>query len=148
MKTSLALLIGALLLGGATAGGRAQQITTLSTASSLVPQGVTLLSRTAPLVLRVRGSLVRGVGPRMTVRLNGQPLGTVAVDHTDWRDHAFTVPALLASGTTLEIVFDNDAAAAGDVTTVPYKQIIIAMGEGAKASLGAFDHLIRSSVTG
>lgn len=34
--------------------------------------------------------------------------------------------------------------AAGDVTTVPYKQIIIAMGEGAKASLGAFDHLIRS----
>jgi alkyl hydroperoxide reductase subunit F len=35
--------------------------------------------------------------------------------------------------------------AAGDVTTVPYKQIIIAMGEGSKAALGAFDHLIRSS---
>ncbi|MDV7211006.1 alkyl hydroperoxide reductase subunit F [Azotobacter beijerinckii] len=35
--------------------------------------------------------------------------------------------------------------AAGDVTTVPYKQIVIAVGEGAKASLGAFDHLIRSS---
>ncbi|MBA1242342.1 alkyl hydroperoxide reductase subunit F [Pseudomonas japonica] len=35
--------------------------------------------------------------------------------------------------------------AAGDVTTVPYKQIIIAMGDGAKASLAAFDHLIRSS---
>ncbi len=34
--------------------------------------------------------------------------------------------------------------AAGDVTTVPYKQIVIAMGEGAKASLSAFDHLIRS----
>ena len=34
--------------------------------------------------------------------------------------------------------------AAGDVTTVPYKQIIIAMGEGAKAALGAFDHLIRN----
>ncbi|MFY0640664.1 MAG: alkyl hydroperoxide reductase subunit F [Bermanella sp.] len=34
--------------------------------------------------------------------------------------------------------------AAGDVTTVPYKQIIIAMGEGSKASLGAFDHLIRT----
>jgi alkyl hydroperoxide reductase subunit F len=33
--------------------------------------------------------------------------------------------------------------AAGDVTTAPYKQIIIAMGEGAKASLGAFDYLIR-----
>ena len=37
--------------------------------------------------------------------------------------------------------------AAGDVTTVPYKQIIISMGEGAKAALGAFDHLIRSSVS-
>ena len=36
--------------------------------------------------------------------------------------------------------------AAGDVTTVPYKQIIIATGEGAKAALGAFDHLIRSEV--
>jgi alkyl hydroperoxide reductase subunit F len=33
--------------------------------------------------------------------------------------------------------------AAGDVTTVPYKQIIIATGEGAKAALSAFDHLIR-----
>ena len=35
--------------------------------------------------------------------------------------------------------------AAGDATTVPYKQIVIAMGEGSKAALGAFDHLIRSS---
>lgn len=34
--------------------------------------------------------------------------------------------------------------AAGDCTTVPYKQIIIAMGAGATASLSAFDHLIRS----
>ena len=34
--------------------------------------------------------------------------------------------------------------AAGDVTTVPYKQIVIAMGEGSKASLSAFDHIIRS----
>jgi NADH-dependent peroxiredoxin subunit F len=33
--------------------------------------------------------------------------------------------------------------AAGDVTTTPYKQIIIAMGEGAKAALGTFDYLIR-----
>jgi alkyl hydroperoxide reductase subunit F len=37
--------------------------------------------------------------------------------------------------------------AAGDVTTVPYKQIVIAVGEGAKASLSAFDYLIRSSDT-
>ncbi|GAB3761290.1 alkyl hydroperoxide reductase subunit F [Ramlibacter monticola] len=34
--------------------------------------------------------------------------------------------------------------AAGDCTTVPFKQIIIAAGDGAKAALGAFDHLIRS----
>jgi len=36
--------------------------------------------------------------------------------------------------------------AAGDATTVPYKQIIIAMGEGSKAALSAFDHLIRTPV--
>ncbi|MCL4183073.1 MAG: alkyl hydroperoxide reductase subunit F [Burkholderiaceae bacterium] len=35
--------------------------------------------------------------------------------------------------------------AAGDATTSPYKQIVIAMGDGAKASLAAFDYLIRSS---
>jgi alkyl hydroperoxide reductase subunit F len=35
--------------------------------------------------------------------------------------------------------------AAGDATTVPYKQIVIAMGEGSKAALTAFDHLIRTS---
>ena len=36
--------------------------------------------------------------------------------------------------------------AAGDVTTVPYKQIVIAAGEGAKAALSAFDYMIRSSM--
>ena len=51
-----------------------------------------------------------------------------------------------------EIVVDARGAtnvpgvfAAGDCTTVPYKQIIISMGEGAKASLSAFDYLIRNS---
>jgi len=34
--------------------------------------------------------------------------------------------------------------AAGDCTTVPFKQIVIAAGEGSKAALSAFDHLIRS----
>ena len=50
-----------------------------------------------------------------------------------------------------EILIDDKCAtslpgvfAAGDVTTVPYKQIIIASGEGSKAALSAFDHLIRS----
>jgi alkyl hydroperoxide reductase subunit F len=36
--------------------------------------------------------------------------------------------------------------AAGDATTAPYKQIVISMGAGATAALGAFDYLIRSSV--
>jgi alkyl hydroperoxide reductase subunit F len=51
-----------------------------------------------------------------------------------------------------EIVVDARGAtslpgvfAAGDVTTVPYKQIVIAMGEGSKAALSAFDYLIRTT---
>ena len=52
-----------------------------------------------------------------------------------------------------EVVVDAKGAtslpgvfAAGDVTTTPYKQIIIAMGDGSKAALSAFDHLIRQAV--
>jgi NADH-dependent peroxiredoxin subunit F len=52
-----------------------------------------------------------------------------------------------------EIVVDARGAtsvpgvfAAGDATTVPFKQIIIAAGDGAKAALAAFDHLIRQPV--
>jgi len=51
-----------------------------------------------------------------------------------------------------EIVIDNRGQtsvpgvfAAGDCTTVPYKQIVIAMGAGSTAALSAFDHLIRTS---
>ena len=36
--------------------------------------------------------------------------------------------------------------AAGDATTTPFKQIVIAAGEGAKAALSAFDHLIRAPI--
>jgi alkyl hydroperoxide reductase subunit F len=36
--------------------------------------------------------------------------------------------------------------AAGDCTTIPFKQIVMAAGDGAKAALSAFDHLIRSPV--
>ncbi|MHC9512031.1 alkyl hydroperoxide reductase subunit F [Kangiella sp. M94] len=35
--------------------------------------------------------------------------------------------------------------ACGDVTTVPYKQIVVAMGEGAKASLASFEYLLANS---
>jgi alkyl hydroperoxide reductase subunit F len=34
--------------------------------------------------------------------------------------------------------------AAGDATTEPYKQIVVAMGAGSTAALSAFDHLIRT----
>lgn len=37
--------------------------------------------------------------------------------------------------------------AAGDCTTVPYKQIVIALGAGSTAALSAFDHLIRTPAT-
>lgn len=50
-----------------------------------------------------------------------------------------------------EIIVDGHGAtnvpgvfAAGDCTAIPYKQIIIAMGAGANASLGAFDYLMRN----
>ncbi|MCW8194833.1 alkyl hydroperoxide reductase subunit F [Proteobacteria bacterium 005FR1] len=53
-----------------------------------------------------------------------------------------------------EILIDERGAtslpgvyAAGDATTVPYKQIVISMGAGATAALGAFEHLIRTSVS-
>ena len=53
-----------------------------------------------------------------------------------------------------EVVIDErgrtsepDIFACGDVTTVPYKQIVIAMGEGAKASLAAFEYLLTGAAT-
>ena len=53
-----------------------------------------------------------------------------------------------------EVIVDNKGHtsqagiyAAGDVTTVPYKQIIIAMGEGAKAALAAFEDLMLHSAS-
>lgn len=80
-----------------------------------------------------------------TVELAGVFVQIGLLPNTDW---------LRTSGMKLskfnEIVVDAHGQtslpgvfAAGDVTTVPYKQIIIAMGEGSKAALGAFDHLIR-----
>ena len=51
-----------------------------------------------------------------------------------------------------EIAIDGHCAtnlagvfAAGDCTTVPFKQIVIAMGEGSKAALSAFDYIIRNA---
>ena len=80
-------------------------------------------------------------------------------DHpaVEQHDHYATEQLLKDSGLELtkygEIQIDARGAtnlpgifAAGDCTTVPYKQIVISMGEGSKAALSAFDFLIRNSV--
>ncbi|MXO91761.1 alkyl hydroperoxide reductase subunit F [Pontixanthobacter aquaemixtae] len=85
-------------------------------------------------------------GEGKSVELDGVFVQIGLVPNTEW---------LKDSGVELsqhgEIVIDDKAAtnlpgifAAGDVTTVPYKQIVIAMGEGSKAGLSAFDYLIRT----
>ena len=81
-----------------------------------------------------------------TVELEGIFVQIGLLPNTDW------LKGTLNLSPRGEIEVDNRGQtsmagvfAAGDCTTVPYKQIIIAMGEGAKASLSAFDYLIRSS---
>ena len=70
------------------------------------------------------------------------------IPNTDWLKGALKlsprgeVEVDARGGTSVPGVF-----AAGDCTVVPYKQIVIAVGEGAKASLSAFDHLIRSPLS-
>jgi alkyl hydroperoxide reductase subunit F len=85
-------------------------------------------------------------GEERQVALDGVFVQIGLVPNTEW---------LKGSGLELskfgEIAIDERTAtnlpgifAAGDCTTVPYKQIIIAMGEGSKAALSAFDFLIRN----
>ena len=82
-----------------------------------------------------------------TVALEGVFIQIGLVPNTDWLKG---VVELSKHG---EIIVDAKGQtsvpgvfAAGDATTVPFKQIIIAAGDGAKAALGAFDHLMRTSV--
>ena len=79
-----------------------------------------------------------------TVALEGIFVQIGLVPNTEWLNGA------LAMTNRGEIEIDSHLAtslpgvfAAGDVTTVPFKQIVIAMGEGSKAALSAFDYLIR-----
>ncbi|MCC6827489.1 MAG: alkyl hydroperoxide reductase subunit F [Novosphingobium sp.] len=81
------------------------------------------------------------------VELEGIFVQIGLVPNSEWLDGA------VARSNRGEIEIDARGAtsvpgvfAAGDVTTVPYKQIVIAMGEGSKAALSAFDYLIRSGV--
>ena len=87
-----------------------------------------------------------GSGEEHHIELEGVFIQIGLVPNTEW---------LKDSGLELtkfgEIAIDHRAAtnipgifAAGDVTNVPYKQIVIAMGEGSKAGLTAFDYLIRT----
>ncbi|MDD2987760.1 MAG: alkyl hydroperoxide reductase subunit F [Zoogloea sp.] len=85
-------------------------------------------------------------GAEQLVELEGIFVQIGLLPNTDWLKGAIE---LSDRG---EVIIDAKGAtslpgvfAAGDCTTVPYKQIIIAMGAGATASLSAFDHLIRSS---
>lgn len=88
----------------------------------------------------------RASGELKTVPLEGVFIQIGLVPNTDWLKG---VVELSKHG---EIVVDARGQtsvpgvfAAGDATTVPFKQIIIAAGDGAKAALSAFDHLIRTS---
>ncbi len=88
----------------------------------------------------------RANGESHTIELEGIFVQIGLLPNTDW------LKGTLNLSPRGEIEIDNRGQtsmpgvfAAGDCTTVPYKQIIIAMGEGAKASLSAFDYLIRSS---
>jgi alkyl hydroperoxide reductase subunit F len=89
----------------------------------------------------------RGTGEEHHVELEGVFVQIGLVPNTEW---------LKDSGVELtkygEIAIDGHCAtnlpgvfAAGDVTTVPFKQIVIAMGEGSKAALSAFDYIIRNA---
>ena len=88
----------------------------------------------------------RASGEKHTIELEGIFVQIGLLPNTDW------LKGTLNLSPRGEIEVDNRGQtslpgvfAAGDCTTVPYKQIIIAMGEGAKASLAAFDYLIRNS---
>ena len=89
----------------------------------------------------------RRTGERRRLELDGVFVQIGLVPSTDWLRETIE---LSPHG---EIVIDDRGRtsvpgvfAAGDATTVPFKQIIIATGDGAKAALAAFEHLMRSPV--
>ncbi len=84
-------------------------------------------------------------GEMHTVELEGIFVQIGLLPNTEW------LKGTLELSPRGEIVIDERGQtslpgvfAAGDATTVPYKQIVIAMGAGSTAALSAFDHLIRS----
>ena len=110
-------------------------------------------------LLNVQTTEVRGDGSRVTalhyqerssgaqhaLELEGVFVQIGLVPNTEWLKGTLDlmpwgeIVVDAKNHTNMEGVF-----AAGDCSTVPFKQIVIAAGEGAKAALGAFDHLMRS----
>ncbi|GBG12478.1 alkyl hydroperoxide reductase subunit F [Novimethylophilus kurashikiensis] len=112
---------------------------------------VTILTNAQTMDITGDGQRVNGMeyidrtsGVRHRLELEGVFIQIGLVPNTDWLKGTVELSKygeieVDARGqTSIPGVF-----AAGDVTTVPYKQIITAMGDGAKAALGTFDHLIR-----
>ncbi len=116
--------------------------------------------RNVRVVLNAQTCEVRGDGQRVvgleyrdraddslhSLELEGVFVQIGLLPNTDW------LMGTLALSPRGEILIDERAQtslagvmAAGDATTVPYKQIVIAMGEGSKAALSAFDFLIREA---
>ena len=98
------------------------------------------------------GSTVTGItvrdrveGSDRLIELDGVFVQIGLLPNTEWLEGAVELSP------RREVVIDDHGRtsvpgvfAAGDCTTVPFKQIVIAMGAGATASLSAFDHLIRT----
>jgi alkyl hydroperoxide reductase subunit F len=83
-------------------------------------------------------------GDEHSVELEGVFVQIGLVPNTEWLKGTLELSKYgeIVIGTRCETNLPG-VFAAGDATTVPFKQIIIATGEGAKAALSAFDHLIR-----
>ncbi|MNC18680.1 NADH dehydrogenase [compost metagenome] len=89
--------------------------------------------------------IMRDTGAEQHIELEGVFVQIGLVPNTDWLEG--TVERTRFG----EIVVDRHGAtnvpgvfAAGDCTNSAYKQIIISMGSGATAALGAFDYMIRN----
>ncbi|WP_334134172.1 alkyl hydroperoxide reductase subunit F [Tepidimonas sp.] len=113
---------------------------------------VTVLTQAQTLAIEGDGQRVTGLrwrdrasGTEQTIALEGVFVQIGLVPNTEWLD------GVVDRNRYGEIVVDAKGQtnvpgvfAAGDCTTTPYKQIVIAAGEGAKAALSAFDYLIRT----
>jgi alkyl hydroperoxide reductase subunit F len=88
----------------------------------------------------------RATGESRSIELEGIFVQIGLLPNTEW------LKGVVNLSPRGEIIIDDRGQtslpgvfAAGDATTVPFKQIIIAMGAGSTAALSAFDHLIRNS---